>query len=651
MTNKTKKRILIFVPNGATTDNRVVREAESMKRAGYECLLVGLRLKNLPGSNALTAQGVKVQRIDWQYKAFSKIAIIYAVTLLPVFLLFMAALTYMIGWAYFNLLLPLADGVLNLLFGLAHPILKLVFSGMAAAPVYTAEMMKTNNQVLYHIIALVFLLIFLKFAQRIIGRMMARKNSIIAGLVKVPFLGTIIKKARFARNYGENENVKNFTVLETLLSGNFSPIRVFHETVVTRVIFHQRQKGFFEVGMDFVPDIIQCHEVATLPAAISLKDKLGCRVIYEAHEIYDDLANASPTQSKHYRTIHETNLPNVDAFITVNPMLGKYYEDTYPKLPTPVILPNSVYPKTVEYDGRLHKAAKLPEGAKIALYQGGFSPHRGMEILLEAAYHLPEDWYVVFMGRGPLEEDLREAAKDFERIAINKIKQRLVAQNVLVHDQSMSLNAALSHSVDDADKSGATTVSVQLEDYLNAKSLEAIDFGVGDEDEVNAEGLPLLERRIRHLRNIEQTLATEKIIAQEISEINVSGALRKARFVPMAPHSELVEWTSGGTIGVIPYQNVGLNHWNCSPNKIWEFPNAGLPIIGSRLNFLSQMINKWNIGWTISSDPNFMDIVSTIRAITDDDLAVKRQACKDFIAQDNYTIHEKRLLDTVHSLL
>jgi glycosyltransferase involved in cell wall biosynthesis len=118
----------------------------------------------------------------------------------------------------------------------------------------------------------------------------------------------------------------------------------------------------------------------------------------------------------------------------------------------------------------------------------------------------------------------------------------------------------------------------------------------------------------------------------------------------MAPHAQLAEWTSGATIGVIPYENVGLNHWNCSPNKIWEYPNAGVPILASRLNYLSSVIADWDIGWTLSSDPNVSDIVSFISAINDQDLEEKRAACRRFIEADNYTLHEKRLLNLVHRL-
>ncbi|HYE68658.1 MAG TPA: hypothetical protein VEA58_08600, partial [Anaerovoracaceae bacterium] len=45
-------------------------------------------------------------------------------------------------------------------------------------------------------------------------------------------------------------------------------------------------------------------------------------------------------------------------------------------------------------------------------------------------------------------------------------------------------------------------------------------------------------------------------------------------FIPPAPQNDLALWTAGGTIGIIPYEKIGLNHWFCTPNKLWEYPNA-----------------------------------------------------------------------------
>src|SRR5699024_3605786 len=63
------------------------------------------------------------------------------------------------------------------------------------------------------------------------------------------------------------------------------------------------------------------------------------------------------------------------------------------------------------YDGRLHEKAGLKPDQKILLFQGGYSPHRGIHALLEASPLLDEHWTLVFMGWGKLEEQIREYAE------------------------------------------------------------------------------------------------------------------------------------------------------------------------------------------------------------------------------------------------
>ena len=94
------KRIMCIVPNGATTDNRVVREAESLKKAGHEVLLVGLKLSNVPGSTAYTPGGVFVKRIDWRYDAYLKVALTYAVLALPIVAITGIIISYAVLWFY-----------------------------------------------------------------------------------------------------------------------------------------------------------------------------------------------------------------------------------------------------------------------------------------------------------------------------------------------------------------------------------------------------------------------------------------------------------------------------------------------------------------------------------------------------------------------
>jgi len=643
---KSSKRILVLVPNGATTDNRVVREAESLQSAGHEILLVGLRLPALPGGEALTPKGVRVKRIDWRYRAFSQIAILYAAILLP--LLAIVAITAgILAWSFYNdFVAPTAalifDSFIDLIRLGSNSAYKLIASDEAPlfSSSYTISDIAAGHLFGYHMVVVAILYLLYLALRRPSFRLGRALRTLGRKIVDNPAVAAVRQRARFARNYGETENIQQFNLLEALLAPADTPQAGLRNRISDYFIRKSRTSGFVAIGREFCPDIVHCHEIGSLRAGVILKKELGCKVLYEAHEIYDDLANASRHMSVVHQGIHQACLPLVDAFITVNEAIANYYSRTYPELPAPVVMPNSVYPETVSYDGRLHEAAKLPPQAKILLYQGGFSPHRGLPILVEAAFNLPEDWYVVFMGRGPLEEQLQKMADGFIHEQTSRILTRLSLESLATTEEVQRLNASVQGI---SPETGQQVVKqVAVEELVLSQAITGTEAGLLRGD--------MIKRTVTEIRDVEAKLSSERSVRRLMDQLRASRALQKVRFVPMAPHSELVEWTSGAAVGIIPYENIGMNHWLCSPNKIWEYPNAGVPILASRLEYVTRVISTWGIGWTFASDPTVEEIVAAVRAITDDELNDKRTACRRFIQADNYTLHEPRLLGLVAGL-
>jgi len=44
---------------------------------------------------------------------------------------------------------------------------------------------------------------------------------------------------------------------------------------------------------------------------------------------------------------------------------------------------------------------------------------------------------------------------------------------------------------------------------------------------------------------------------------------------------DLLDWVAGADVDVIPLQHSTLNHWLCTPNKLWESLAAGVPVVVS----------------------------------------------------------------------
>ncbi|MDQ2995142.1 MAG: glycosyltransferase, partial [Pseudomonadota bacterium] len=69
-------------------------------------------------------------------------------------------------------------------------------------------------------------------------------------------------------------------------------------------------------------------------------------------------------------------------------------------------------------------------------------------------------------------------------------------------------------------------------------------------------------------------------------------------FHPAVPQLELLAYTQSADAGIIPYQAICLNNYYCTPNKLFEFIAAGLPILGSNLPEINNIVLKNQLGLT-----------------------------------------------------
>ncbi len=75
-----------------------------------------------------------------------------------------------------------------------------------------------------------------------------------------------------------------------------------------------------------------------------------------------------------------------------------------------------------------------------------------------------------------------------------------------------------------------------------------------------------------------------------------AGAQERVHFFDPVPWEELVAWSAAADAGIIPYQPVDLNHRFCSPNKLFEFTAARLPMLANDLPFLQQVVEGEGFG-------------------------------------------------------
>ena len=118
-----------------------------------------------------------------------------------------------------------------------------------------------------------------------------------------------------------------------------------------------------------------------------------------------------------------------------------------------------------------------------------------------------------------------------------------------------------------------------------------------------------LERLVRASRHFAEgtvlLMLGYSFLEKRLKEIAAAnGTLgKKVFFMERVPHRELLHYTAAADLGVIPYPAVDPNTKYCTPNKLFEFVTAGLPVVANReLKTVSDMIGRYGIGETIAFD-------------------------------------------------
>jgi glycosyltransferase involved in cell wall biosynthesis len=73
-------------------------------------------------------------------------------------------------------------------------------------------------------------------------------------------------------------------------------------------------------------------------------------------------------------------------------------------------------------------------------------------------------------------------------------------------------------------------------------------------------------------------------------------------FIPPVAPEQVVDYISSAQVGVIPALNVSLNHYYSTPNKLWEYVNAGLPVVCSNFPGFRAIVEGYHLGRTCNPD-------------------------------------------------
>ncbi len=83
------------------------------------------------------------------------------------------------------------------------------------------------------------------------------------------------------------------------------------------------------------------------------------------------------------------------------------------------------------------------------------------------------------------------------------------------------------------------------------------------------------------------------VLTQKVNDLKLNG---KVKLIDKIPKNDLTHYTYLADVGISIDKNTNLNYYNSLPNKIFDYLNAGVPILASRLPEVERIIKHYNVG-------------------------------------------------------
>jgi len=289
-------------------------------------------------------------------------------------------------------------------------------------------------------------------------------------------------------------------------------------------------------------DIYHAHDLNTLPVAYWAVRRYGGKLLYDSHELYTERNTLKPMNRIHkslVSSIENFLVRRCNAIITVSESIATELAKRY-RIPHPYVIINAPSLAKTSINTAvqsLRKSLDISDQYKILLYSGGLTFGRGLAKTIESLQYLPS-CYFVMMGYGS-------------------------------------------------------------EDYVKY----------------------LRELAIKH---------------------NVVS--RIAFFGPVAPQ-EVITFVSTADLGIAAIENTCLSYYYCSPNKLFEYIAAGIPVVASDFPELRRIVEEFKVGCTFNPDDP-KDIARAINWVLEDEqrLVELKANARKAAAVLNWDNEEKKLL-------
>lgn len=157
-------------------------------------------------------------------------------------------------------------------------------------------------------------------------------------------------------------------------------------------------RRFVEAALSTRPDVVHAHDLNTLYVATRVKQRTGAKLVYDSHE----LATGRNRMGFWWRVWssywERRGVPHADEIIMASPGYAEVAVERY-GIEMPTVILNVPPPQPIDRSKDLRAALEIPDGQRIAIYQGSIQENRGIEQTIDAVLQV-EGLGLVVVGYG-----------------------------------------------------------------------------------------------------------------------------------------------------------------------------------------------------------------------------------------------------------
>jgi len=158
------------------------------------------------------------------------------------------------------------------------------------------------------------------------------------------------------------------------------------------------------------PDLVVSSDVPGIVGAAIAARRLGVKHLHDCHELYLESTHLLPVEKRLLAPLEKRLMLGADTVTCVNQSIADEYRARY-GVDSVVVRNCAPRPRgTARLD--IRQLAGLPDDELVVLYQGGFAPGRGLDVVVRAAAGLPARTSLVLLGDGHHRAELERLVEE-----------------------------------------------------------------------------------------------------------------------------------------------------------------------------------------------------------------------------------------------